>query len=218
MTINAQGQFTSEQLEMNLLVTDRDFIREVIPLSGSMSSLRQDLSERRRRESLELASVLFSTDLESRYQLAAFQLPVSDFRRSSFFGDRRTYRYSGGGEAGSIHNGVDYAAPVGEPILAAGRGKVVMATHRMITGKTVVLEHLPGVYSLYYHMDSMGVTEGQIVNSGTPIGTIGTTGLVTGPHLHWEVRVSGVAVEPEALTTNSLIDIEAANAALSQGF
>jgi murein DD-endopeptidase MepM/ murein hydrolase activator NlpD len=73
-----------------------------------------------------------------------------------------------------------------------------MAEARIVTGNTVILEHLPGVYSIYMHMDSMAVFVGQVVPRGAPIGSSGMTGLSTGPHLHWELRVCGVPCDPEA--------------------
>ena len=72
-----------------------------------------------------------------------------------------------------------------------------MAENRISTGWSVVIEHLPGVYSLYYHMDSLTVEKGDMVKRGTLIGYSGATGLATGPHLHWEVRVNGNAVNPD---------------------
>jgi murein DD-endopeptidase MepM/ murein hydrolase activator NlpD len=80
-----------------------------------------------------------------------------------------------------------------------------MAKHRLLTGFSIVIEHLPGVYSLYYHLDKIDVKEGQMAGAGQKIGESGFTGLATGPHLHWEVRVAGNAVEPKTLTAFPLI-------------
>ena len=90
-----------------------------------------------------------------------------------------------------------------------------MAEDRIITGLSVVLEHLPGVFSLYYHLDSMDVSEGDLVSTGTTLGTVGSTGLSTGPHLHWELRVSGVAVDPNRHLERPLIDTTAIVRSLS---
>ena len=84
-----------------------------------------------------------------------------------------------------------------------------MAKERVLTGLTVVMEHLPGVYSLYYHMDSIRVEQGQMVEAGMVIGTVGSTGLVTGPHLHWEIRAGGIAVNPDTFIEKPIIDKEA---------
>ena len=82
-----------------------------------------------------------------------------------------------------------------------------MAQFRIITGFTVVVEHLSGVYSLYYHLARLDVAAGERVAAGTAVGTVGSTGLATGPHLHWEVRAAGVAVDPDVLVTTPLVDI-----------
>ena len=71
----------------------------------------------------------------------------------------------------------------------------------------MVVEHLPGVFSMYYHLDQLSVSAGQLVEAGQALGTVGATGLATGAHLHWEVRVAGVPVDPEALTVRALISI-----------
>jgi murein DD-endopeptidase MepM/ murein hydrolase activator NlpD len=133
-------------------------------------------------------------------------LPVNgEFRETSFFGDRRIFLYTDGGKANSIHYGLDYATPRGTPVYSAGAGKVVMAKERVLTGFSIVIEHLPGVYSLYYHLDKMEVKPEQIVKTGDKIGESGFTGLATGPHLHWEVRAAANAVEPKTLLARPLI-------------
>jgi murein DD-endopeptidase MepM/ murein hydrolase activator NlpD len=86
---------------------------------------------------------------------------------------------------------------------------VVLARSRIVTGNSVVIEHLPGVYSLYYHLDKIEVTEGAIVNTGALIGLSGATGLATGPHLHWEIRVSGENTDPDAFISRPLLDKDA---------
>ena len=70
----------------------------------------------------------------------------------------------------------------------------------------MVIEHLPGVYTLYYHMRDRFAQEGSLTQAGTLIGTVGSTGLSTGAHLHWEVRVNGVPVSPDFLLSHPLID------------
>jgi murein DD-endopeptidase MepM/ murein hydrolase activator NlpD len=82
-------------------------------------------------------------------------------------------------------------------VFAAGAGRVALAENRISTGWSVVIEHLPGLYSLYYHMDSLAVKAGQMVKQGEEIGKSGATGLATGPHLHWEMRLNGSPVNPD---------------------
>ncbi len=187
-------------------ITARDFVFEDIPLSLAMSELRTDPDPRKIEEARELYRILGRGDPSAVYHTGRFLRPVEEFRETSFYGDRRTYLYSDGGRAGAIHQGIDYATPRGTPVSAAGAGRVVMARERIMTGLTVALEHLPGVFSLYYHLDRIVVEEGGMVAPGERIGLSGATGLVTGPHLHWEVRAAGNAVEPKSLLTRGLLD------------
>ena len=116
------------------------------------------------------------------------------------------YEYASGGTADSVHNGVDLASPTGTPVAAAAAGVVVLAAPRLVTGLTVVLEHLPGLYTLYYHLSGMEVKAGERVSAGQTIGRVGSTGLATGPHLHWEARAGSVAVDPDGLTLERIVD------------
>jgi murein DD-endopeptidase MepM/ murein hydrolase activator NlpD len=75
-----------------------------------------------------------------------------------------------------------------------------------MTGNTVIIEHLPGVFTVYFHMASISVKEGDLVGPGEHVGTVGMTGFATGPHLHWEAVVSGIAVDPDSLARQPLLD------------
>jgi murein DD-endopeptidase MepM/ murein hydrolase activator NlpD len=198
-----------------VVVVARRFLDETIALNGSLTDLRRSDALRRREESVILRGLLNTTDLEGRYHIGRFVLPLDSYRYTAFYGDRRTYRYSDGNSAGSIHNGIDLAAPTGTPVRASARGRVVMAVSRIVTGNTVVIEHLPGVYSLYYHLDSLRVRRDEIVEAREIVGTVGSTGLSTGPHLHWEIRVSGVAVDPAILLDRPRLDRESLRGTLS---
>lgn len=193
-------------LAQPLRIGPRVFAEEEIPLSAELSSLRRTPDPRRVEQSRELWRLLSTWRAEAHRHLGALRLPLGAVRRTAGFGDRRTYRYADGGEAVSIHNGIDFAAPEGTAVGAAGGGTVMMARERIVTGLTVVIEHLPGVYSLYYHLARLLVEEGQRVEGGVVLGTVGSTGLATGPHLHWEVRAGGVAIDPDAVAAAALVD------------
>jgi murein DD-endopeptidase MepM/ murein hydrolase activator NlpD len=112
---------------------------------------------------------------------------------SSPFGSRRTY----GSAAGlTAHAGEDYAAPPGTPVLAPAAGVVALAEPLFVRGNAVVLDHGHGVFTGYWHLETLGVKAGERVSPGQVIGAVGSTGLSTGPHLHWELRIAGVAVDP----------------------
>lgn len=193
--------------EQSLLITERAFAVDDIPLSAELSNLRRTTDPRRQAESQDLWLLLATSRPVARPHFGPLRLPLGDARRTAGFGDRRRYHYADGSTATTIHNGVDFGVPAGTAVAAAGGGTVVMARDRMVTGLTVVVEHLPGVYSLYYHLQSLAVREGWYVSAGETLGAVGSTGLATGPHLHWEVRAAGVAVDPDTLVTGPLIDL-----------
>jgi murein DD-endopeptidase MepM/ murein hydrolase activator NlpD len=132
--------------------------------------------------------------------------PVSSTRKTSFYGDRRVYVYSTGRRDTSVHAGVDFGVPMKTEVKAAASGKVILAAFRIVTGNSIIIEHFPGVYSLYYHLNDLLVTEGAMVNIGDVIGLSGTTGLSTGPHLHWEMRVATENADPDAFLARKLLD------------
>lgn len=196
-------------------IVAREFRDERIVLTSALSDLRSSDDPRKAEQSRVLWTLLTTPDATARFHTGTFQLPVARFRRTSFFGDRREFVYVDGEVARSIHNGWDFAAATGTPVVAPGSGRVVMARDRILTGNTIVIEHLPGVFTVYFHLDSLAVAEGDIVQPGGALGTIGSTGLSTGPHLHWEMRVAGAAVDPEPFLTEPLVDTAAVTGALS---
>lgn len=123
-----------------------------------------------------------------------FVLPLQG-RATSGFGLPR--RYAPGGPV-SYHLGTDIAAPTGTPIVATNAGVVRVAGMYPIKGGLVVLDHGFGVTSLYFHQSVIHVGEGDVVERGQVIGEVGSTGLSTGPHLHWEMRVDGTPTAPLA--------------------
>ncbi len=99
----------------------------------------------------------------------------------------------------SFHGGVDYAAEAGTSVLAARGGEVAEIGENPILGRYVILQHSGGFRTLYGHLQSVSVTLNQTIRSGMILGTVGSTGLVTGPHLHFEIRQSGQTRDPETM-------------------
>ena len=156
--------------------------------------LSADDLARSQRESRELDRIFSSTTRERLWQ-GGFQSPVPGRKASGSFGKRRIFN----NQPRSPHSGEDFSAPTGTPVLATARGRVALAKDLFFLGKTVILDHGFGLYSFYGHLSSLGVEPGTNVQSGTVIGKVGATGRVTGPHLHWGVRLGDARVNPMEL-------------------
>lgn len=112
------------------------------------------------------------------------------------FGDKRTYLFQGADVGKSIHQGIDLASIRNAPIQAANSGKILWAGELGIYGNTVIIDHGQGLSSLYAHLNSMSVTEGQDVVRGDVIARSGQTGFAGGDHLHYSIMVQGIFVNP----------------------
>lgn len=119
-------------------------------------------------------------------------MPTSG-RKTSSFGPRRS-PFSG---RRSMHKGIDIANGLGTAVLAPGAGRVILAGRDKARGKVISLDHGFGIITRYGHLNRILVKRGQQVKRGQRIGTMGNTGMSTGTHLHYEVRVRGVPVNPE---------------------
>lgn len=121
----------------------------------------------------------------------AFQVPVTTTVVTAPYGDGRSYN---GGPVEIYHTGVDFGGSVGTPILSPANGTVLWTGDLELRGGTVVIDHGVGVMSAYFHLSEIAVEAGDTVTAGQPIGAGGSTGLSTGPHLHWDLRVHDVPV------------------------
>ncbi|WPB80821.1 M23 family metallopeptidase [Archangium violaceum] len=111
------------------------------------------------------------------------------------YGDLRTYN----GKKQSQHYGTDIRGATGTPVYAANAGTVVMSRDAYASGNTVLVHHGAGLYTAYFHLSATGVKDGERVERGQLLGKVGATGRVTGPHLHWGVKVDDMWVDGETL-------------------
>jgi murein DD-endopeptidase MepM/ murein hydrolase activator NlpD len=113
-------------------------------------------------------------------------------RVTSYFGTGRVFN----GEIQSRHMGTDLDGETGDPIRAGNRGRVALVGDFYYAGNVVYLDHGAGLITIYMHMSAVEVEQGQIVEAGDVIGRVGSTGRVTGPHLHWTGRYGRISVDP----------------------
>ncbi|MDR1220163.1 MAG: M23 family metallopeptidase [Treponema sp.] len=195
--------------EFTIAIGERKFASEEIALNERNTEIRAIPSALKTQQAARLWAILSRVGREI-YTISAFAPPVpADTRRTSFFGDRRVYRYSTGETDAAIHAGIDYGVPTGTTVRSCADGRVALAEYREATGNSVVIEHLPGVYSIYYHLSKLAVKKGAVVQKGGVLGESGATGLATGPHLHWEIRVAGENTDPDICSARPIFDRDA---------
>jgi hypothetical protein len=189
-------------------ILEREFLSERIPFNKDLTRLVTVPDPRKAAEYQALLRLLRTPHPDAQYETGPLLVPLPTARRTSNYGDRRQYLLTNDDTELSIHQGVDLAAPTGSLVPASGRGRVVFAGPRVMTGKSVIIEHMPGLFSLYFHLSEIRVAEGDIVEQGQVLGEVGMTGLATGPHLHWEVDAFTTAVDPDAVAARPLLDTE----------
>ena len=136
-------------------------------------------------------ATIFNNSSETRQWQGLFTPPVTETFITASYGDARSYN---GGPVEIYHSGVDYAGAVGTPILAPAAGTVVFNDFLELRGNVLILDHGQGIMSAYFHLSETFTAVGDQVTQGQTIAAGGSTGLSTGPHLHWDLRVHGVPV------------------------
>ncbi len=144
----------------------------------------------------ERVNAIFASTTPEKLWHGSFLLPVPG-KVISAFGKRNIYN----GQPRSPHTGTDFRGASGTPIRAPNAGNVVLAADLYYSGNTVILDHGLGMYSYLGHMSSFSVKEGEQVKAGDIIGKVGATGQVTGPHLHWTVRLVESRIDPLSLVS-----------------
>jgi len=168
----------------------RRLAQRVLKVAPDYVNPPPDLLARIRTEAEFMTAVYGHSASEPAWETGV-QRPVADVANSSF-GTRSVFN----GEPRSPHAGTDFLSPAGTPIHAPAGGHVVAARELFFTGNTIVIDHGLGVFSMLAHLSRIDVREGDAVNAGDVVGLVGATGRVTGPHLHWAMRVGPARVDP----------------------
>ncbi len=178
----AKLQFTvadKQYEEQRLTITDK---RKVEPTPEDLERIRKDAAR------IGLALSRFS---DQAAVTTDFAWPA-DGPTSSPFGLRRFFN----DQPRKPHSGLDIAAPEGAPIRAPAPGRVIDTSEFFFNGNTVFIDHGQGLITMYCHMSRIDVKTGDVVKTGDPLGAVGKTGRVTGPHLHWGVSLNDARVDP----------------------
>ncbi len=176
-----------------LIIEDKTFPTRRLTVDSKYVNPPPETLERIREESRKTKEI-FAAESPSRLWDGPFLAPVSGPANSSF-GKRSILN----GQPRSPHSGTDFSGATGTPVKAPHSGKVVLVGDRYYSGNTVILDHGLGLYSYFAHLSRALVSEGQMLEQGDILGEIGATGRVTGPHLHWSVRLKRTRVDPLSL-------------------
>ncbi len=189
--LNEDGQQQSKKEQ--IFVLPKEFPLKKLWVDEKYVTPPEDSLERIKRES-ELLSAIYGMYTPMWMGEGKFIIP-SEGEMAPNFGERRIFN----NQPRSPHSGIDISSPFGADVKASNSGSVVVANDLYYAGKTVVIDHGLGVFSIYCHFSKITVRIGDQVSKGDVIGEIGATGRVTGPHLHWAFKASGSRVNPLSL-------------------
>jgi murein DD-endopeptidase MepM/ murein hydrolase activator NlpD len=189
------------RLSGKVTVASRAFSVQRLSVPPGMADLDPE-TERRAVSEGQRLQMLYRTITPERLWRGRFVRPVSGEEPPTGFGARRIIN----GKPRAPHGGADYSAPRGTPVVAANAGRVALVADYFFPGRLVAIDHGLGLYTLYFHLDSVAVTEGERVDRGQPLGTVGISGRTTGPHLHFGAQLGAARVDPTALLRLTLSD------------
>jgi murein DD-endopeptidase MepM/ murein hydrolase activator NlpD len=181
-------------LKGKVRLSRRSFPVQRLTLPSGMVELDPE-TERRAVSESERLRTLYRTITPERLWRGTFTRPVGGKEPGTGFGARRIIN----GKPRMPHGGADYSAPTGTPVVAVNAGRVALVADFFFPGRLVAIDHGLGLYTLYFHLDSAAVSQGDLVERGQTIGTVGATGRATGPHLHFGAHVAGARIDPATL-------------------
>jgi murein DD-endopeptidase MepM/ murein hydrolase activator NlpD len=198
VSVDARANTRALHDAVALAVRARTFPSRTLQVDPAFVNPPPEVQPRIEREAALLAA-LWQTTLAPRLWDGPFVRPVPG-ASSSRFGSRSIFN----GEPRSRHTGEDFAGAEGTPVIAPNGGRVALAQDLYFSGNTVVIDHGLGLFSQLAHLSAIEVKEGEPVTKGQPIGRVGATGRVTGPHLHWAVRLNGARIDPSSVLAQPL--------------
>jgi murein DD-endopeptidase MepM/ murein hydrolase activator NlpD len=192
---------SGEEIRRELALQPREYdIQRIDGLESKMVTPPSEVTARIKQDNINVAKARSdNSDLDALF--TRFQWPAKG-RISGVYGSQRVLN----GVPKWPHYGVDIAGPKGTPVYAPVDGVVTLAEDLYYSGNTLILDHGMRVFSTFLHMDTMTVNVGDTVRQGEQIGTIGSTGRSTGPHLDWRINLGKVRLDPQTVVTGSPSD------------
>ena len=182
-----------ESVSSAMEVTAEDYDTQRITVDKKKVHLSAETLKRVGAEKALITAVWASASAEPFWN-GPFRMPVEG-TVTGVFGTKRIFN----GSPRNPHGGVDIAAPEGTDVAAANRGRIAFVGDFFFNGKFVVIDHGLGVFTMYAHLSKVATSVGTVVEKGSVIGAIGSTGRATGPHLHFSVKLGRIDVSPESL-------------------
>ena len=189
--INYKENQKAKKEKILLKVISGGYAKEEIHVSSKKVNPQAKSIKKRISQEYNEAMKIYGTVTPKSYLSKPFISPLES-KITSDFGKARVYN----GSLKGYHSGTDYRAAVGTPIKAANDGRVALVKIRFYSGGTVLIDHGEGIYTCYFHLSDFKVKEGEMIKRGDIIGLSGDSGRVTGPHLHFSVRINAVQVDP----------------------
>lgn len=174
----------NQLLVAELTVKEGIFDQEVLHVDQKTVIISKANLKRSQKERILLNKIYTNPERKQLF-LTGFSKPLDSFITSNY-GSRRLFNH----HKKTQHLGTDFRAAVGENVKAANAGKVVMAYDLFFTGWTVIVDHGLGIFTIYAHMSEVAVKPGQMIEQGQILGKSGATGRVSGPHLHWGIKMN----------------------------
>ncbi len=195
-----EGTNSEYIITKNLEVKSKSFKTQYLTVSEEMNDTNNDNAAI--YEFAQLVKPARTESVSEKLWEGTFIMPVEGELTTDF----AEIRYVNNEKSSSRHSGLDLAAPLGTEVKAPNNGIVTFAMEGLLSpGNTVVIDHGMGLFTSYYHLDTINVKKGDKITKGTVIGTVGTTGFSTGPHLHYAVSIYNTYVNPYQ-TLSGIID------------
>jgi murein DD-endopeptidase MepM/ murein hydrolase activator NlpD len=179
------------EIELSVAVGDHDYGEQRLTVENEMATPMRPENLKKISQDRRDLKVAYNSS-EPKVLFDNLFVPPLTSKLTSSFGTRRLLN----GKPKSPHGGVDYKARIGVPVPAAARGRVVLAEELYYSGKIVIIDHGLSIFSLYMHLSEIDCRPGDLIAAGQVVGKSGRSGRVTGPHLHFGVKIAGVFVDP----------------------